>query len=136
MDCIFCKLVNGEIPSTRVYEDERTIAFMDIAPIIEGHLLVIPKRHSENIFEIDPDDLAAVFSSVHKVAAAIKAGLKPDGLTIVQLNGKASYQVVPHYHVHLIPRKNEDGLRLGAWRPLTVDRDGISAIADKIRTKI
>jgi histidine triad (HIT) family protein len=135
-DCIFCKIVKGEIPAVKVYEDERVLAFMDINPLNEGHTLVIPKRHAETIFEIDPDDLAAVIKVAQKVANAIQKALNPDGLTIIQLNKKAAGQVVPHLHIHLVPRWENDGLKVTRWEPVPGDMERIKEIGNKIKGEV
>lgn len=103
-ECIFCKIVRGEIPSNKVYEDEHTLAFLDINPRNPGHTLVIPKKHHEQIFTLSDQEGAAIFSSVKKVAALVKNGVKADGISIAQNNGKAAGQVVWHVHFHVIPR--------------------------------
>src|SRR5258705_9933571 len=100
-DCIFCRIVRGEAPAHRVCEDERTLAFMDIFPVTDGHTLVITKDHFENVFEADEDALAAIARTSHRVAAAIKSELAPDGLMVFQLNGQAARQAVFLSHMHL-----------------------------------
>lgn len=107
--CIFCKLVAGNIPSTKVYEDAEILAFMDIGPIVKGHTLVIPKQHVERITDIPVGMLARVMNIVQNIAAAQMNGLKADGVNIVQANGEAAGQVVPHLHFHVIPRFATDG---------------------------
>jgi histidine triad (HIT) family protein len=102
-DCIFCKIVKGEIPSFKVYEDEHVFAFADINPISDGHTLIIPKKHAENIWEIPADDLAAIHRASKKVADAMKSSLNLDGIAFLQLNGRGVNQVVMHYHLHLVP---------------------------------
>ena len=99
MDCVFCKIVDGEIPAVKVLDEELVLAFMDINPSSRGHMLVIPKRHAENIFEISEDDLAAVTSAVKRCANAAKEALRAEGITVLQLNGTASDQLVPHLWV-------------------------------------
>ena len=111
-DCIFCKIVRGEAPAHRVCEDERTLAFMDIFPVTDGHTLVITKDHFENVFEADEDALAAIARTSHRVAAAIRSALAPDGLMVFQLNGQAAGQTVFHYHMHLMPRASGEPLAL------------------------
>jgi histidine triad (HIT) family protein len=111
-DCIFCKIVRGEAPRHLVYEDERTIVFMDIFPVTDGHTLVVTKDHFENLFEADEDALAAIARTSHKVAAAIRSELAPDGLMVFQLNGRAAGQTVFHYHMHLMPRAMGEPLAL------------------------
>ena len=103
-DCIFCKIVAGTAPSAKVYEDDHTLAFMDLMPVSRGHTLVIPKSHSENLFEIEAPLLAAVADTSHRLAPAIRQAFEPDGLRIFQLNGAAAGQTVFHYHMHLLPK--------------------------------
>lgn len=103
-NCIFCKIVRGEIPCIKVCEDDRMLAFADINPISEGHTLIIPKVHAENIWEIAMEDLAAIQRASKQIAAGIKAALDPLGVACLQLNGRGVNQVVMHYHLHLIPR--------------------------------
>ena len=103
-ECIFCRIVKGEIPCFKVYEDERVLAFEDINPISEGHTLLIPKNHAENLWEIPEEDLSAIQLASKKVAHAIRAALKPTGVAALQLNGKGANQLVMHYHLHLVPR--------------------------------
>ena len=110
--CIFCAIVAGLAPAHRVHEDERTLAFMDIFPVTDGHTLVIPKDHFENVYECDAESLAAVARSSHRVAAAIRAELAPEGLMVFQLNGAAAGQTVFHYHMHLMPRRADEPLQL------------------------
>ena len=103
-DCIFCKIINGEIPSSKVYEDEHVYAFLDISQVTKGHTLIIPKAHKENVFELSADDAAHLFEVVPKIAHAIKAEFQPEGLNILNNNGATAGQTVFHYHIHLIPR--------------------------------
>lgn len=104
INCIFCKIVNGDIPSAKVYEDEHVYAFLDISQVTKGHTLVIPKVHKENIFELTPNLTAPLFESVQKVANAIQASFSPNGLNLLNNNGETAGQTVFHYHIHLIPR--------------------------------
>ncbi len=136
MDCIFCKIVKGEIPATKVFEDDKTLAFMDIAPLIKGHTLVIPKNHAETVMEVDPDDFKAVGITIKKVIKGLKDGLGAEGVIVLQLNGKAANQVVPHYHVHLIPRWSGDGLRLLNWKTNEFSQEEMSKIAQSIKDAI
>jgi histidine triad (HIT) family protein len=136
MDCIFCKIVSGEIPSVKVYEDDRVFAFMDINPINEGHLLIIPKAHAATIHEIAEADFLAVMSATHKLAAAVKKALNPDGINLLQLNGKAANQVVPHLHVHIVPRWFGDGVTVSQWQLVAGDMEKIKGVAEKIQGQI
>lgn len=136
MDCIFCKIAAGEIPSVRVYEDDRVFAFMDINPLSEGHLLIIPKAHAATIYEITEDDFLAVMSATHKLADAVKKALNPDGINLLQLNGRAANQVVPHLHMHIVPRWSGDGLTISQWDMVAGDMENIKAVAEKIQGEI
>ncbi len=109
MDCVFCKIVAGQIPAIRVYEDEHILAFMDIAPVVKGHVLVIPKAHYD-LITVTPDaELASCMSVARQIAEAQIKGLKADGVNLHQANGAAAGQVVPHLHFHVIPRYHDDG---------------------------
>jgi histidine triad (HIT) family protein len=132
VDCVFCKIRDGHIPSPRVYEDEHTIAFMDINPLNEGHCLVIPRAHAATIFEADESDLRAAIATAKRVAKAIRAALRPDGLNLVQANGAAAFQSVPHFHFHLIPRFTGDGKGFD-WPVVPGDRGRIQGVAERIR---
>jgi histidine triad (HIT) family protein len=131
-NCIFCKIVKGEIPSFKLYEDAETLAFMDINPVHDGHCLVIPKAHSTNVFEIDPEDFAAAARTAAKLARAVKAAIPCDGFNLMQANGEGAGQSVGHLHLHILPRKSGDGL-LFNWEPKPGERDRIAAIAERIR---
>lgn len=131
-DCIFCKILKGEIPSFKLFEDDQTFAFMDINPAHPGHLLVIPKYHAPNIFEIPPQWLSASVATAQKLAVAVQNTLAPDGINIVQANGEGAAQSVQHFHVHVLPRTNGDGLRLN-WGLNPGDMDAIGVLADAIR---
>jgi histidine triad (HIT) family protein len=130
-DCLFCKIVAGEIPSTRVYEDERTIAFMDINPGTEGHLLVIPREHAKDLLEIDPEDLAAVARTAQVMARRAVEKLGADGVNLINSCGAKAWQTVFHFHMHVIPRYDGDPLRL-PWQPAPGDREEISDAAEKL----
>ncbi len=108
-DCIFCKIVAGEIPSTRVYEDENTLAFLDIGPIVKGHTLVIPKDHHDALADTPDEALERVIVVARKVAAALTNGLGASGVNLHQANGACAGQVVPHLHLHVVPRYDNDG---------------------------
>ena len=116
-DCIFCQIVARRAPAHRVLEDERTLAFMDIAPVAHGHALVIPKAHCDDLLGVEADDLAAVACQSRRLARAIHDVLTPDGIGVYQLNGAAAGQTVFHYHVHLVPRMHGDPLGLQARGP-------------------
>ena len=131
--CIFCKIIKGEIPSFKVYEDDRVFAFEDINPVSEGHTLVIPKRHAQDLWEIPDEDLAAVHLASQKIIRAIKKALNPTGVACLQLNGRGVNQVVMHYHLHLIPRMaGTPELPLTTWEIRQGDLERIRQTADNI----
>jgi len=130
--CIFCKIVAGEIPCFKLFEDAETLAFMDINPVHDGHALVIPKAHSPNVFEIAPEDFAAAARTATKVAKAVNAAVRPDGINLMQANGEGAGQSVGHFHLHIIPRRAEDML-LFNWDPKPGDPAHIGEVADRIR---
>ena len=135
--CIFCKIVRGEIPCVKVYEDERVLAFADINPILPGHTLVIPKAHAENLMEIAADDLTAIHQASRRIALAMRESLAPAGIACLQLNGRAVNQVVMHYHFHLIPRRESDPeLKMTAWELVPGDMDEIKRIAGEIAAAV
>jgi histidine triad (HIT) family protein len=134
-DCVFCKIRDGQIPSTRIYEDERTLAFMDINPVNEGHCLVVTRAHAPTLFDAAEGDLQAAIATAKRVATALRAALAPDGLNMLQANGAAAFQSVPHFHLHLIPRWTGDGKGFD-WKLVTGDRARIQAAAEKIRTAL
>jgi histidine triad (HIT) family protein len=131
-DCVFCKIRDGQIPSLKVYEDDRTLCFMDINPLNAGHCLVAPKRHAPTIFESDEEDLKAAISVAKRVALALLSAVKPDGLNVLQANGAAAFQSVPHFHLHLIPRFTNDN-RGFDWKPVPGDRNQIMKIGERLR---
>lgn len=132
MDCVFCKIRDGQIPSFKIYEDARTLAFMDINPVNEGHCLVATKAHAATLFDAAVEDLQAAVTTAKKVAEALKATINPDGLNVLQANGKAAFQSVPHFHLHLIPRWEEDGKGFD-WQLVRGDMDKIRATGDRIK---
>jgi histidine triad (HIT) family protein len=127
-DCLFCKIVAGEIPATRIHEDERTVAFMDINPATRGHVLVVPREHSRDLLTIDPEDLKAVATAAQKLAAVMPDRLGADGVNLLNSCGRAAWQTVFHFHMHVIPRYAGDPLRL-PWTPEPGDRDEIAGAA-------
>jgi len=132
-NCIFCKIIAGEIPSTRVYEDPHVLAFMDIGPVIKGHTLVIPKQHVDPITAAPADVLARVMTVVQKIAQAQMNVLKADGVNILQANGAAAGQVVPHLHFHVVPRFKTDGHHWN-WAAKKYDSiDEMKQLAEKIK---
>jgi histidine triad (HIT) family protein len=131
-DCLFCKIVAGEIPGAIVAEDERTVAFMDINPATRGHVLVVPRRHATDLGEIEPEDLAAVADAARRLGKRARETLGADGINLMNSWGPAAWQTVFHFHVHVIPRYAGDPLRL-PWKPAPGDEDEIAAAADALR---
>jgi len=134
-DCVFCKLRDGQIPSMKVFEDDKTIAFMDINPINSGHCLVITKAHAASLFEAQLEDLQAAIATAQRVALAIREGLKPDGLNMLQANGPAAFQSVLHFHLHLIPRWTNDGKGFD-WKLVPGDRARIAETGERLRAAL
>ena len=136
-DCIFCKIVKGEIPCSKVYEDDKVLAFEDINPIAEGHTLIIPKAHAENLWEIPEEDLIAIQLASQKIVRAIRKVLNPTGVAVLQLNGRGVNQVVMHYHLHLMPRTGESPeLPVSTWELKQGDMTAIEQTAERIAAKI
>jgi histidine triad (HIT) family protein len=130
-DCIFCKIVAGELPATIVGEDERTISFMDIAPATRGHALVIPRAHSADLLSIEAEDLSAVGLAAQRLAKRAKQRLAADGVNLLNACGAVAFQTVFHFHVHVIPRYEGDLLRL-PWVPAPGDSQEIAAAAQEL----
>jgi histidine triad (HIT) family protein len=131
-NCVFCKIVAGAIPSFKLYEDEATLAFMDINPVHDGHCLVIPKAHHPTVFETPADIVAAVARASAKVAGAVDKAVRPDGLNLLQANGPGAAQSVSHFHVHILPRRMNDGLLMN-WALKSGDMKRIGEWAERIR---
>ena len=134
-DCVFCKIVAGQIPSTKVHDDEHTLAFMDLGQVNPGHVLVAVKKHAANLFELDDTQAAAVARSCTRVAKAIRDAVAPTGLSVYQANGKAAGQTVFHYHVHLLPRHEADGMEL-TWPVKNPPREKLEAYAGEIKKRL
>jgi histidine triad (HIT) family protein len=131
-DCIFCEIVAGRIPATRVAEDAHTLAFMDINPGVEGHVLVIPKTHAADIFTIAESDLDATLHTARRVALAARQALECTGVNLFQSNGAVAFQSVFHFHVHVLPRREGDAIHR-PWDPGKTDMPAIQGIADRLR---
>jgi histidine triad (HIT) family protein len=131
-DCIFCKVVAGELPATVVAEDERTISFMDINPATRGHALVVPRVHATDLLAVGEYDLAACVAAARRLAARAKDGLGADGVNVLNCCGQVAWQSVFHFHLHVIPRYHDDPLRL-PWVPGPGDSDEIAAAAAVLR---
>lgn len=136
MDCIFCKIIAGEIPATKVFEDEDILVFMDIGPIIKGHALVIPKQHYDPVTNTPDGIVAKLHLTAKRIAQAQMNGFGADGVNIVQNNGTAAGQEVPHIHVHVIPRFSDDGHHWN-WNAKTYDDVGeMEKLAGKLREQL
>ena len=134
-ECVFCKIRDGQIPSMKIYEDEATLAFMDINPVNTGHCLVVTRRHAPTIWDADVADLQAAIATAQKVAIALAAAVKPDGLNMLQANGAAAFQSVPHFHLHLIPRWVRDGKGFD-WKLVPGDREQITKVGERVRAAL
>jgi histidine triad (HIT) family protein len=131
-DCIFCKIRDGQIPSFKVFEDSKTLAFMDINPLNPGHCLVMTKNHAATIFEVEVLDLQAAVATAKKIASAVKGAVQADGVNILQANGAAAFQSVPHFHFHVIPRFANDGKGFD-WKVVAGDKQQIGMNGERIR---
>jgi histidine triad (HIT) family protein len=131
-DCIFCKIIAGELPAQILDQDERTVTFMDISPATRGHALVVPRRHSRNLLEIEPEDLEATVLAAQRLARNVDERLGADGVNLMNSCGSAAWQTVFHFHMHVIPRYAGDPLRL-PWTPAPGDADEIAEAAQALR---
>lgn len=134
-DCIFCAIVAGEAPATRIHEDDRTVAFMDIQPATRGHALVVPRAHSADLLTIEADDLAACVATAQRIARLIRHNLGADGVNLVNACGAAAWQTVFHFHLHVVPRYADDPARDRLqlpWVPTPGDPDEIAAAAREL----
>jgi histidine triad (HIT) family protein len=134
-ECVFCKIRDGQIPSMKIYEDEATLAFMDINPLNTGHCLVVTRHHAATIWDAEVEDLQAAIATAQKVASALVAAVKPDGLNMLQANGAAAFQSVPHFHLHLIPRWVRDGKGFD-WKLVPGDREQITKVGERVRAAL
>ena len=131
-DCLFCRILAGELPTQIVDEDERTVSFMDINPATAGHALVVPRAHAADLYELPPEDVAATALAAQRLALRARDALGADGVNLLTACRPAAWQTVFHYHVHVIPRYDDDPLRL-PWVPAPGDADEISANAERLR---
>jgi histidine triad (HIT) family protein len=134
-DCIFCKIVSGEIPAHVVLDTDSVRAFLDISPIAPGHTLVLLKRHVSSVLDAEPEEAAALFAAVRRVAAAVQSAVRADAFNIELNDGPAAGQEIPHVHVHVIPRYAGDGA-LGGWRHAGYAGEEPDAVADRIRADL
>lgn len=131
-DCIFCKIAAGQLPAEKITEDGRTVAFMDINPWTRGHALVIPKRHSRNLYEIEPADLSATLETAQDLARKMRDRLSAEGVNLINSCEPAAWQTVFHFHVHVIPRWSDDPLRLPGT-PREPDEGELAEVAEELR---
>ena len=133
--CIFCRLVAGEIPSATVYEDDLTIAFMDIGQVTPGHVLVATKRHAATLFDTTPEEAAAVMQTARRIALAVRTAFDPAGLTLLQANGAEGGQTVAHFHMHVVPRHAQDGITF-TWPRQEPPMDVLAGYAQRLRAAL
>lgn len=131
MSCIFCRILRGEVPSARVYEDANAVAFLDINPLAPGHTLVVTRSHYDRVWEVPEGELAGLMAAVKRVSRAVVSATRAEGLNLLANNGPVAGQVVPHVHVHLIPRRNGDGI-LPVWKPVGYQAGEMEAIQKKV----
>jgi len=136
-DCIFCNIINGDMPSAKVYEDDDVYAFLDISQVTKGHTLVIPKVHTKDIYDMSPEVASALFARVPKIVNAIKKTYKPIGVNLLNNNEKPAMQTVFHYHIHILPRYENDGFAV-KWDTHEDDytADDLQAIAETIKQEL
>jgi histidine triad (HIT) family protein len=131
-DCIFCKILAGELPSETVQEDEHTLAFMDINPWTRGHALVVPRNHSRNLYDVEDEDLRHTMSAAQRLALRMRERLGCDGINLLNACESAAWQTVFHFHVHVIPRYNDDPLQLPV-RPRQAEQEELARVAAELR---
>ena len=134
-DCIFCKIAKGQIPSIKIYENESVFAFLDIAPISQGHTLIIPKNHFTKLDDCPAEVLSSIIAVIGKIAKAVSEAVASDGYNILCNNGRAAGQLVEHIHFHIIPRKNNDGV-FNRWPSFEYEKGRAEEIAEKICAKL
>lgn len=135
-NCIFCKIIKGEIDCAKVYEDSDVLAFLDVFPLTKGHSLVIPKTHFENIFDVSEDALQKVIVVAKQISGKIKTNLQADGIRLSQSNDKAAGQEIMHFHLHIIPRYKDDGISMnetGRTHPQKADLEELKKLAERIK---
>lgn len=130
-NCLFCKIIGGEIPAEKIYEDEQTLAFLDITPVNKGHTLVVPKKHSRNLFDADDGTLASLLPAAKKIAHALQKSIGAEGVNIHINNEPSAGQVIFHTHIHIIPRFRDDGIIM--WRGYSYPNDEMKEMAERIQ---
>jgi len=131
-NCIFCKIIAGAVPSFKLAEDARSFAMLDINPVNPGHALVLSKHHAPNLSASRDEDLASVIATARRIAAAIETALEPDGINLLQANGAGAAQSVLHFHLHVVPRRLGDDLKMN-WPQVPGDRAALAAMAERLR---
>lgn len=134
-DCIFCKLANGDIPVDGIYEDDFVKVIFDASPASDGHVLILPKEHADNLYELTDDQAARIFKTAKRIGRAMREGLEYDGMNVVQNNGEAAGQTVFHFHMHLIPRYKGDSVNVG-WKPGKLDEEKKQELLKKITSEL
>lgn len=134
-DCLFCRIVKGEIPSAKLFETKTVLAFLDIAPAARGHALVIPKKHFETLKEVPEKELRELIVAVKHVAGAVVDAAGADGFNVIQSNSTAAGQAIPHVHFHIIPRKEGDELSF-EWEHIELDKEELAALTEKVKGKM
>lgn len=134
-DCVFCKIIKGEIPADKIYDDDNFFAFLDINPNNPGHTLIIPKKHYKNLYELPDETLSEIAPLIKKLAVAVKLGVNADGINIIMNNNGAAGQIVPHAHFHIIPRFANDGLRHWPGKSYA-NKEESAEIAEKIKSNL
>jgi histidine triad (HIT) family protein len=134
-DCVFCKIIKGELPSHKIFEDNNFVAILDINPAAAGHTLLMTKKHYENIFDLDEELSDSVFTMTARICRTLKEVLRPDGINILQNSGIEAGQTVSHFHLHLIPRFANDGLKF-AWKTKNLTDEEISSLLKRIKAEI
>ena len=135
-ECIFCKLVAGTLPCAQVYEDELTLAFMDLGQVNPGHVLVASKRHAVTLLELTAEEAGAVMQTAQRMAHAIQSAFDPEGITVLQANGAAAEQTVRHFHLHVVPRRRKDGLRGFFWPRARPSAHELRTVGDQLRAAL
>ena len=135
-DCLFCKIIEGTIPSSQIYEDDSVFSFLDINPAAKGHLLVIPKRHTEILGDLQESEITALFNAIKKIEIAFSKAIDATGCNILMNYGKDAGQIIPHLHFHVIPRRKEDGVGISSWNPMKFSGEHLNEIAKEIAEMI
>jgi len=130
-DCVFCKIIAGDIPCHRVFENEHLLAFLDIAPLARGHTVVIPKAHAERLDQLEPEVVAEIGRQLGRIGRRVVSATAAEGYNVLQNNGSVAGQVVPHVHFHIIPRRSDDGLGY-RWNAKSAAQDELAALATRI----